>query len=182
MRHTRLLASILSIALAALSVGVATAWYSDSAAINYQISAASDFGDEPDEKVWVCKLIGPPDDPQVKEGKNPIHVSVNSIHAEEGFSDAHPSYVVEHGNVECSVSEKHAVDRNSREEEQVESPPISPSTSTSTTSTSSTTTTSTTTTTTTSTTSTSTPSTTTTTPTTSSTSTTSTTDPDTTDG
>lgn len=145
MRTRRVLASILVVALGGVSVGVATAWYSDSGTIEYQISAASDFGGEPDEKVWVCKLTGPPHDPEVKKGDNPIHVSVNSAHAEEGFSDAHPSYVVEHGDVECSVPEESAMDRGSRDEEQVEPTSPSPETSTSTTSTSTTSTSSTTT-------------------------------------
>lgn len=168
MRTRRVLASILVVALGGVSVGVATAWYSDSGTIEYQISAASDFGSESDEKVWVCKLIGPPHDPQVMEGKNPIHVSLSSIHAEEGFSDAHPSYVVEHGDVECSVPEESVMDRGSPDEEQVEPTSPSPETSTSSTTTSttstSTSTTSTSTTTTTTTTSISTTTTTTTTP------------------
>ncbi len=176
MRNTRLLVSMLLVALAALSVGVATAQWSDSETITYEITAAGDFADEPEEKVWVCKLVGPPHDPKVKKGENPIHVSVNSIDAEEGFSDAHPSYVVEHGNVGCSVPAEDAEDRSSREKGRVEPPPIPP-TSTSTTSTSSTTSTTTTTTTTTSTSTTSTTTTTFPTTTTSSTSTTTTTTP-----
>lgn len=103
MRHSRLLASILALTLAGLTIGTATAWLSDSETITYEISAASDFGDEPVEKVWVCKLVGPPDEPKVKEGDNPIHVSADSIEAEEAFSDTHPSYVVESGDVECEI-------------------------------------------------------------------------------
>jgi len=103
MKTSRILASVLVVALAGMSLGVATAWFSDSETITYQISAASDFGDEAEEKVWVCKLVGSPDELEVKDGKNPIHVSVNSTDADEGFSDAHPSYVVEDGDVECEV-------------------------------------------------------------------------------
>lgn len=103
MGRTRILASVLVVALAGMSLGVATAWFSDSETIAYQISAASDFGEEVEEKVWVCRLVGSPDDPEIKAGENPIHVSVNSTDAEEGFSDAHPSYVVEDGEVECEV-------------------------------------------------------------------------------
>ena len=103
MRRNRFLASLVTVALAALSIGTATAWFSDSATIRFEISAADDFGGSDGDKVWVCKLIGPPDDPRVKAGKNPIHVSVNSVDADEGFSDAHPSYVVEHSDVICTV-------------------------------------------------------------------------------
>lgn len=103
MRNRRLLASLVAVALAAVSMGTATAWFSDSATIRFEITAADNFGPGTGEKVWVCKLVGPPDDPSVKPGKNPIHVSVESIDAEEGFSDAHPSYVVEHGDVVCEV-------------------------------------------------------------------------------
>jgi hypothetical protein len=105
LRRNRFLVSLVTVALAALSIGTATAWFSDSATIRFEISAAEDFGSDDGGKVWVCKLIGPPDNPSVKAGKNPIHVSVNSVDAEEGFSDAHPSYVVEHGHVICIVPE-----------------------------------------------------------------------------
>lgn len=103
MTRSRLLASILTLTLAGLTIGVATAWLSDSETITYEISAASDFGDEPAEEVWVCKLVGPPDEPSVKEGDNPIRVSADSINAQEAFSDTHPSYVVESGDVECEI-------------------------------------------------------------------------------
>lgn len=103
MRHSRLLGSILVLTLAGLSIGAATAWLSDSETITYEISAASDFSGVPDEKVWVCKLVGPPHDPKVKEGGNPIHVEADSVEAREAFSDTHPSYVVESGDVECEI-------------------------------------------------------------------------------
>jgi hypothetical protein len=103
MRRNRVLASLITVALAALSIGTATAWFSDSATIRFEISAADDFDGDDRGKVWVCKLIGPPEDPSVKPGQNPIHVSAGSLDAEEGFSDAHPSYVVEHGEVVCAV-------------------------------------------------------------------------------
>ena len=103
MRRNRFFASLVTVALAAFSIGTATAWFSDSATIRFEISAADDFGGNHGAKVWVCKLIGPPDNPSVKRGKNPIHVSANSVDASEGFSDAHPSYVVEHGDVICTV-------------------------------------------------------------------------------
>ncbi len=94
---------MLVVALAALSMGTATAWLADSATVRFEITAADDFGPDLAEKVWVCKLVGPPDNPIVKPGRNPIHVSVDSIDAEEGFSDAHPSYVVDSGDVACEV-------------------------------------------------------------------------------
>lgn len=102
MRRNRILASLVAIVLAALSIGTATAWFSDSETMRFEITAAGHFDNE-GGKVWVCKLVGPPDDLRVKPGKNPIHVSVNSLDANEGFSDAHPSYVVAHGDVVCEV-------------------------------------------------------------------------------
>lgn len=125
MRHRRVLASILALALAVLSIGTATAWLSDSATLQYQISAASDFGDghedEAHEEVWVCKLTSQPRDPSVKEGKNPIYVGVDSTHAQNGLSDAHPSYIVESGDVECEAPDKEEEgenDNHSEEDEQ----------------------------------------------------------------
>lgn len=94
------MASTLIVALAALSLSVATAWFSDSGELHHSISAAPSFGERPD-KVWVCRLVGPMDDPRVADGKNPIFVSVNSVEGEHAFSDAHPSYVVDNGETEC---------------------------------------------------------------------------------
>jgi hypothetical protein len=105
LRRNRFLVSLVTVALAALSIGTATAWFSDSATIRFEISAANDFGDDDGGKVWVCKLTGPPSSPSLKPGKNPIHVSVDSVDAEEGSSNEHPSYVVEHGDVVCTVPE-----------------------------------------------------------------------------
>lgn len=51
----------------------------------------------------MCKLVRPPDGPKVNEGDNPIHVSADSNDAQEAFSDSHPSYVVEGGDVECEI-------------------------------------------------------------------------------
>lgn len=90
-------------------MGTATAWFSDSETVRFEITAADDFASGTGEKVWVCKLVGPPENPSVKPGKNPIHVSIDSIDAEEGFADAHPSYVVEHGDVVCEVPESSRV-------------------------------------------------------------------------
>lgn len=103
MTRWRLLVGILALSLAGLTIGAAAAWLSDSETITYEINAASDFGDASVEKVWVCKLIGPPHDPKVKEGDNPIHVSADSNDAQETFSDSHPSYVVEDGDVEREI-------------------------------------------------------------------------------
>jgi hypothetical protein len=102
MKYLRLLVSTMVLALAVLSLGIATAWLSDSGALHHRITAAPSFATTSSE-VWVCKLVGPPDHPHVKEGKNPIHVSVDSVEAEHGFSDAHPSYVVDDGKAECKV-------------------------------------------------------------------------------
>lgn len=104
MRRRRILASLVVVTLALLAIDTANAWMSGSQSVRFEITAA-DF-DQPDDtggKVWVCKLIGPPDEPRVKPGKNPIHVSIASLDAEQAFSDAHPSYVVEHAEVECAV-------------------------------------------------------------------------------
>lgn len=103
MRRNRLLASLVAMALAAVSIGTATAWFSDSETLRFEITAADDFDHASGEKIWVCKLIGPPDNPSVKPGKNPIQVSVNSVDGDEGFSDTHPSYIVEHGDVVCEI-------------------------------------------------------------------------------
>jgi hypothetical protein len=103
MNRSRLLASVLVVVLAVVSIGTATAWFSDSAILQFEITAAPDFDPDGHDKVWVCKLIGPPEDPWVKPGKNPIHVSIESTDAEEAFTDSHPSYIVEHGDVECEA-------------------------------------------------------------------------------
>jgi hypothetical protein len=103
MRRNRVLASLITVTLAALSIGSATAWFSDSATLRFEISAADDFDGSDGGTVWVCKLIGPSNAPTLKPGKNPIHVAANSLDAEEAFSDAYPSYVVEHGDVVCLV-------------------------------------------------------------------------------
>lgn len=98
-RSTRLAVWVLT-ALAALSVSPSFAFFSDSGSFARSFTAAGDFADtdpDTDEKVWVCKIVGPPGGYFLKPGKNPIHVSVNSVDAEEGFSDAHPSYIVEPG-------------------------------------------------------------------------------------
>lgn len=68
---------------------------------SHQISTASSFpGDEPDEPadelVWVCKLVGPPGNPQLQGGQNPIRVSSNAT-SEGHMNDAHGSPVVPAG-------------------------------------------------------------------------------------
>ncbi|MGD2101597.1 MAG: hypothetical protein PVG83_05120 [Acidimicrobiia bacterium] len=102
MKLSRILASVIALALAAYSITTVTSWYSDSETMTIGISAASDFGDH-DGKVWVCKLVGSEPDVRVAPGKNPIHVSISSVTAEEGFSDAHSSYVVDSEHVKCEV-------------------------------------------------------------------------------
>lgn len=102
MRLSRALASVLALALAAYSITTVTAWHSDSETMTIGISAASDFGDD-HGNVWVCKLVGSGANLRVAPGRNPIHVSISSATAEEGFSDAHPSYVVDSDHVTCEV-------------------------------------------------------------------------------
>jgi hypothetical protein len=121
-KHARLLVSTLVVPLAILSLGVATAWLSDSGTFHHTITAAESFSGST-EKVWVCKLVGPPDDPHVAEGKNPIHVSANSVDADDAASDDHPSYVAEDGEVECKVPAKPGSEENVDEEVQAESEP-----------------------------------------------------------
>lgn len=104
MKRQQVVVSLLAIALVALSIGTATAWFADSETLRFEITAAGDFEDV-ETKVWVCKIVGPPDDLQVKPGVNPIHVSANSLDADDAFSDTHPSYVVENGDVVCVVPE-----------------------------------------------------------------------------
>jgi hypothetical protein len=115
MKHARLLVSTLVVALAILSLGVATARLSDSGTIRHSITAAESFSGSTD-KIWVCKLVGPPDDPRVAEGTNPIQVSADSVDADDAFSDAHPSYVVEDGEIECEVPDKSESGENVTEE------------------------------------------------------------------
>lgn len=58
------------------------------------------------EKIWVCVILQDKDgNPRLKEGKNPIHVSVNAQDALDGRSPHHLSYVVPSGDVECVLPE-----------------------------------------------------------------------------
>lgn len=59
---------------------------------------------EPEKMVWVCKIVGSPGDYRVKEGKNPIYVSVNSTDADEAFADSHPSYIVDGEDSACTYT------------------------------------------------------------------------------
>lgn len=90
--------------LMAATIGGTSAYFSDSGSVEVQVSAASVTTVSPSlpKKVWVCKMVGTPDNPRLAPGKNPIHVSVNSVDAHNGFSDAHPSYIVDEG-AECVV-------------------------------------------------------------------------------
>ncbi|MFP3915704.1 MAG: hypothetical protein ACLFWM_12570 [Actinomycetota bacterium] len=100
----RLAVMVMCLALAALMIRAAFAPLSDRGEFEYRITAADHFGDgdreEPGERVWVCRVVGPPGNLRVKEGENPIHVSVASSEALEAFAGSHPSYVVEEGE-EC---------------------------------------------------------------------------------
>lgn len=135
MTRIRLLASVLIITLAILSIGTAEAWLSDSGTLRRTISAAPGSTHQDDPKVWVCTLVGPPHDPSVKEGRNPIKVSTYSIQAEEGFSDAHPSYVVENGGAKCEVPQGEETDENSDDEPRSTDPGSTPTSPTNTTTT-----------------------------------------------
>lgn len=116
MRRTRLLSLLLIVGLVAtVSLATATAWYSDSETFTHQVTASDDFGGAT-PKVWVCKLVGPPEDPSLAPGNNPIEVSLDSLDALEGFADAHPSYVVESGDVECEVPEIESSESGTPEE------------------------------------------------------------------
>ena len=109
--------------LIAATTGGASAYFSDSGSVEVQISAASVTTVPPSlpQKVWVCKMVGPPDNPRLAPGENPIHVSVNSLDAQNGFSDAHPSYVVDEG-AECVVPDR----ANEPAPPDTTVPPISP--------------------------------------------------------
>ena len=52
--------------------------------------------DDPDKMIWVCKVVGHPEQPRLI-GEDPLYVSVHSRDGREAFSDEHPSYVVEEG-------------------------------------------------------------------------------------
>lgn len=115
--------SALVLGLASLSLGVAHAWLSSSAGLHHTISAASSFGETSDE-VWVCKLVGSTDDLRLAEGKNPIHVSVLSIDAQQGFSDNHPSYLVKDGESVCHVPDSDGSESSNIEEGNARSGPV----------------------------------------------------------
>ena len=105
MRRVRLvLLALLVAGVGVVMAGSAIGWMSDSGEFHWSITVAR----APEETVWVCKMVGPPDDPHLAPGENPIEVSVNSASAAEAFSDAHPSYVVEEGEqcVEPSIGEE----------------------------------------------------------------------------
>lgn len=93
-----LLVAVLILGVGGLLTLGATAWMSDSGSISWMITAAdTEEPTEPQETVWVCKMIGPPGDARLKQGENPIEVGLDSTDAEEAFSDAHPSFVVDPG-------------------------------------------------------------------------------------
>ena len=75
------------------------------------------------DKVWVCKVVGPQGDYRLSTGKNPIEVSSNAADARQGFSDSHPSFIVEGPNdPECS--EDSLNDDNGDDENGVEPAPF----------------------------------------------------------
>lgn len=117
MRVDRRLVSLLLVALAGVSLGVATAWMSDSGTFNYTVTAAAPEGDGGD-RIWTCKLAGPPAEPKLAPGQNPLQVSVNSVDAQDAFSDAHPSYVVESGEIVCVEPDTEAAAPTQVESEQ----------------------------------------------------------------
>lgn len=84
------------------------------------ISTASSFpGDDPiDELVWVCKLVGPPGNPQLQPGENPIQVSASAT-TDGKFNDAHGSPVVPAG-TDCDDVWPPAASRDSEGEEDKE--------------------------------------------------------------
>lgn len=100
----RALVMVIVLGLAAVTIPAAFAYFSEVGTFRYTITAAHDFGGDDDgdqeEKVWVCKVVGHPEDPRLKEGKNPIRVGVDSADARDGFSDEHPSFIVD-GHMEC---------------------------------------------------------------------------------
>jgi hypothetical protein len=65
-------------------------------------------GTQDPKKVWVCKFVASENAPHgyvLKDGKNPIHVSVNALGDDVNdtgtFNDAQPSFVVESEDAEC---------------------------------------------------------------------------------
>lgn len=113
-RLTRIALAVIVAALAASTIAPSFGFFSDSGSWRYTVTAAGVSGDgqqdetsdevtdeAADGKVWVCKVVGSPGNYFLAPGENPIHVSVHSVDAQEGFSDAHPSYVVQPGE-ECT--------------------------------------------------------------------------------
>lgn len=81
-----------------------------SATVGITIQAAEDFPSEDpqededptdeEEKVWICKLVGQPDNPNLAEQNNPRQVSASAT--DNGvFNDKHGSPVVDDGDVDC---------------------------------------------------------------------------------
>lgn len=63
--------------------------------VTYSITTAERL--DPDEgQVWVCKLTGPPDEPRLARGENPIEVAPEAI-TDDHLNDQHHSPVVEEG-------------------------------------------------------------------------------------
>jgi hypothetical protein len=65
--------------------------------------------EDDNKKVWVCKFVASENAPHgyvLKDGKNPIHVSVNALGDDVNntgtFNDAQPSFVVDSENAKCA--------------------------------------------------------------------------------
>ena len=95
-RRRRFALALIVVGLAALSIPTAFGYFSDSATINYSITAADKF-DGGERFVWVCKVIGEEGNYRLSPGKNPIKVSVDALDEDGEFPDAQPSYLVGEG-------------------------------------------------------------------------------------
>lgn len=83
--------------------------------VTYSITTAERF--DPDEdRVWVCKLTGPPDEPRLARGENPIEVAPEAT-TDDHLNDQHGSPVVDE-DTDCDEVWPPDEDRDARSQDE----------------------------------------------------------------